>query len=396
MRMHLSRVIGLAFGVMVTSAASSLPAQGWHLSAQAGRIRSVLDPSAVAAKSLALGLRYDDPNAGLRISAGLPSNSTEALWGNVGGWKRLAPRFGGFRAGIDVVGNAFLTMDRANQSDLSAPGPLNPPGPPGVPGAPEPPLSTDRTGHALAGQVLPVVGYESARWQVHARAGLSRYAAEFSGQRLDRSVRLADVQVTLMPATSVAFVPTVQQYRAEGERTFTYAGVSAIAASGLGMAWGSIGQWAGDDDIGVPWSAGGRLRLHPLIALEVGARHDAFDPLYLQPAQTSWSMGLSLQLGGRARSVRPPVPAAYVDGRATIRLPVSASKTQPSIAGDFTDWKPVPMQRNGDHWSYVVPLAPGVYNYAFVTAGGEWFVPESVAGRKSDGMGGYVAVLVVR
>lgn len=393
MHMHPSRVIGVAVGVVITSVATSLPAQDWHVSAQAGRIRSVLDPSAAVSKTLALGLRYDDPNAGLRFSAGIPSNSTEALWGSLGGWKRVASRFGGFRAGIDVAGNAFLTMDRANQSDLSDPLPLSPPGPRGVP---QPPLSANRAGHALAGQVLPVIGFEGARWQVHARAGVSRYAAEFSGQRLDRSVRLADLQVTLMPGSSVALVPTVQRFRAAGEPTFTYAGVSAIAAHSMGMAWGSIGQWSADNDIGTPWSAGGRLRLHPLIALEVGARHDVFDPLYLQPAQTSWSMGFSMRLGGRSRSVRPPVPAAYVDGRATIRLPVSASKTQPSIAGDFNDWKPVPMQRNGNDWTYVIAVAPGVYNYAFVTAAGEWFVPESVAGRKSDGMGGHVAVLVVR
>ena len=391
MRKHLSRGFALAIGVMVTNVASTLPAQEWHVSAQAGRIRSVLDPSSAASESFALGLRFDDPDAGLRVSAGIPRNASEALWSSVGGWKRLAPRFNGFRAGIDVAGNAFLTMDRS-QSDIPLPGPLDPPGPPG---APEPTLS-DRAGHALAGQALPVVGYESTRWQVHARAGLTRYAAQFGGQRFDRSVRLADFQATLMPANSIALVPTVQRFRADGEPTFTYAGVSAIAVSAIGMAWGGIGQWSGDDDIGTPWSAGGRLRLHPLIALEVGARHDAFDPLYLQPAQTSWNMGLSLRLGGRARSVRPPVPAAYVDGRATIRLPVAASKTQPSIAGDFNEWKPVPMQRNGDHWSYVVALRPGVYNYAFVTAAGEWFVPESVAGRKSDGMGGYVAVLVVR
>ncbi|HEY8485417.1 MAG TPA: hypothetical protein VIL13_12465 [Longimicrobiales bacterium] len=41
-------------------------------------------------------------------------------------------------------------------------------------------------------------------------------------------------------------------------------------------------------------------------------------------------------------------------------------------------------------------VAPGVYHYAFVTADGKWFVPESVPGRKDDGMGGHVAVLVVR
>ena len=388
MRRQLSRAIELAIGLIATNVTSPLPAQDWHLSAQAGRIRSVLDPASAASESFALGLRFDDPNAGLRVSAGIPGNSNEALWGSIGGWKRLAPRFGGFRAGIDVAGNAFLTMDRG-ESNIPVPGPLQPPGAPVAP-------SVDRTGHALAGQALPVVGYESPRWQVHARAGLSRYVSEFNAQRRDRSVRLADVQLTLMPASSVALVPVVQRYEADAGEASMYAGVSAIAASSVGMAWGSIGHWTSDDAIGTPWSAGGKLRLHPLVSLELGARHDAFDPLYLQPAQTSWSMGLSFKLGGRAHSVRPPVPAAYVDGRATIKLPVSASKQQPSIAGDFNDWKPAPMQRNGNHWSYVVSLAPGVYNYAFVTSGGEWFVPESVAGRKSDGMGGHVAVLVVR
>jgi hypothetical protein len=53
------------------------------------------------------------------------------------------------------------------------------------------------------------------------------------------------------------------------------------------------------------------------------------------------------------------------------------------------------MQRRGDAWVYSVTLEPGTYNYAFVDAQGEWFVPEKHPGRKSDGMGGVVAVLVV-
>jgi len=38
---------------------------------------------------------------------------------------------------------------------------------------------------------------------------------------------------------------------------------------------------------------------------------------------------------------------------------------------------------------------PGVYHYTFRSATGEWFVPVSTAGRRDDGMGGFVAVLVV-
>jgi len=105
---------------------------------------------------------------------------------------------------------------------------------------------------------------------------------------------------------------------------------------------------------------------------------------------------MSVLVSGRARPITAPVPAAYVNGRATIRLPVSAASTRPSIAGDFNGWKPVLMEREGDHWAYTLALPRGVYNYAFVAADGTWFVPENVPGRKGDGMGGHVAVLVVR
>ena len=53
------------------------------------------------------------------------------------------------------------------------------------------------------------------------------------------------------------------------------------------------------------------------------------------------------------------------------------------------------MQRSGEHWTFTVALARGVYNYSFVNERGEWFVPVKYPGRKDDGMGGHVAVLVV-
>jgi hypothetical protein len=90
------------------------------------------------------------------------------------------------------------------------------------------------------------------------------------------------------------------------------------------------------------------------------------------------------------------VPAAYENGQATIELAAAHSATAPMIAGDFTNWQPRPMQRSGDSWIYRAALPPGVYNFSFVDAQGKWFVPEAYPGRKADGMGGVVAVLVVR
>ena len=53
------------------------------------------------------------------------------------------------------------------------------------------------------------------------------------------------------------------------------------------------------------------------------------------------------------------------------------------------------MEREGGRWIWRARLAPGTYHYAFVAEDGTWFVPESVPGRRDDGMGGHVAVLVV-
>jgi hypothetical protein len=100
---------------------------------------------------------------------------------------------------------------------------------------------------------------------------------------------------------------------------------------------------------------------------------------------------------GRSRTPpAAPVPADYENGTATIRVPASLFSSPPRVAGDFNGWKPAPMERAGASWSYSVVTAPGVYNYAFVAPDGTWYVPDGVPGRKDDGMGGQVAVLVIR
>jgi hypothetical protein len=383
MRTHLFRA-GLAALLGVATSVAPLSAQEWRASAQAGRISSALDPA--PSESFALGLRYDDPTTALSLTGGLPIRSDNPLSAGASAWKRLSVRRHSLLAGLDLSGSAFLAVDRTEQPATRLPGPFDPPSP----------VPVDRSGHAFAGQAMPVLGYEGVDVQVHARAGVSRYAATFGDQRSDRSVRLADLQLTVTPTSSLAIVPVVRRYQASGEAAAVFAGVSAVTASTLGSLWASVGQWTAGPGAGTPWSVGGRLRLHPLVSLDAAVRRDTFDPLYLQPAQTSWSIGLSVLVSGRPRPVAPPVPAAYVNGRATIRLPLSAASTRPSIAGDFNAWKPAPMEREGDHWTYTVAVPRGVYNYAFVDADGTWFVPEGVPGRKDDGMGGHVAVLVVR
>jgi hypothetical protein len=90
-----------------------------------------------------------------------------------------------------------------------------------------------------------------------------------------------------------------------------------------------------------------------------------------------------------------PLPVQSGSAPVMLRLPEGAAPGPVSVAGDFTDWKPVAMRLNGREWEFATRLEPGVYHYAFVDARGNWFVPEGTPGRKPDGMGGWVAVLIV-
>ena len=382
--------MGMRLTLLIACAAGGTPvfAQQWSVTAHGGQMRSTLDP-ADATASIAAGLQYVASTAGFRLATGIPTSSVESLWAGAAGWKRAALRHGGFIVGVDLAGNAFLTRDRSARTGPNTP--------PFIPGPFTPPLEgvADRSGHALAGQTLPVVGYEGGMFQLHARAGVSHYRASFGDLDTDRTVRLADAQVTIMPSASLALIPVVRRYDTDSEDATTYAGASAVFAHRLGSVWGSLGHWMESDNTTGPWAIGASLKVLDRMTVEASARRDTFDPLYMQPPQTSWNVGLTIQVGGRVGPPRPPVPAEYVDGRATIRLPLSAAPSAPSIAGDFNGWKPQPMERTDDNWTFTVRLEPGVYNYAFVAADGTWFVPEDVPGRKDDGMGGHVAVLVV-
>lgn len=400
MRAPNRRHAGLALTLLAVSTIPTPPvvAQEWHVGAQGGWIRSSLDPSAEAVGSISAGLRYEAPRTAFRLVGGVPTVRDEPLWGSASLWQRLATRGGrGFLAGLDLSGVGFVAHDRqAAATPAPVPGNgggiLNP-SPPQSP--PQPLAEPDRSGQALAVQALPLVGYEGRDVQLHARGGVSHFAARFGDTRLDRTVVLADLQLTLLPTRSVALVPAVRHYRPEEEPGVTYSAMTVIAASARTRLSGSVGHWSGVSGTGTPWAVGARLRVGPRVSLEVAARHDAFDPLHLQPAQTSGSAGVSIQIGGRTGPPPLPIPAAYANGLATLELPAKLTNSPPSIAGDFTNWKPVPMERHDKVWRYTLRLPPGVYRYAFVDASGRWFVPEGVPGRRDDGMGGHVAVVVV-
>ena len=85
-----------------------------------------------------------------------------------------------------------------------------------------------------------------------------------------------------------------------------------------------------------------------------------------------------------AQVAAPAAPPVYVQ----FRIAVPNARTV-SLAGTFTGWKPaVALQRGDDgEWTALVPLRPGVHDYAFVVDGERW-VPDPNAPQVDDSFGG--------
>ena len=376
--------------VAVAVTGSPLAAQQWALDAHSGRIRSSLDPSANVSETVVAGIGYQDAAAAFRLSAGFPTAADASSWGAVSVYKRLAEHSRGFTSGLDLTGDGFLF--RQHTTTTLGGGFLNP----------VRQSTTATTGNAVSASALPVIGFERGPVQIEARAGVSYYAAGVEAQRVSRTLGLGELQVTLQPSPSVAIAPILRRFQGGNEGASTFAGASGVLAQGPASVWASAGHWTQSVDTTsgarMTWGMGASIRAGARATFDASVRHDAFDPVSLAPSQTSWSIGLSLALGSIRRPPAAPVPAAYRGGNATIEVPVAAvaAGDTPSVAGDFNHWTPAPMRREGAFWTLTLPVAPGVYNYSFVSARGDWFVPDGVPGRKDDGMGGQVAVLVVR
>ena len=358
-------------------------AQQWSVEAQAGRIRSALDPANGSYESVMLGARYDHINSQFRVSAGVPTAADQPFWGALNASHRIAFRPAGFLAGLDVAGSAFLLQGREERTEQINRGPFQPP---------QVVTTPAQSGYAGVMQAMPLLGIEGARVQLHVRGGISHYTSDIADQARDRTVKLADAQLTLLPTASLMLLPSVR-YVAADDGNYAYAGVTAAVGTGVVGVWGSAGGWTNIDSEPISWAVGANVNVHERVTLTTSARRDPFDPVYGTPAQDSWTVGMVVKLGDiPARRL----PAVVERGNAVIQLPVAQTTSPPRVAGDFNSWKPQPMQRSGSAWTYTVKLDPGVYNYAFVDDHGEWFVPAKHPGRKSDGMGGTVAVLVVR
>lgn len=342
--------------------------QGWSVDLSAGRI--VYDPASVnvATNSLVGTVRYDAPRGVWVYGASAPPlRDGETLWGAFGAGGRFLPSGRSetrrVDVGADVGAHGFLFRDAV----------------------------TVQTGRGVTFEAIPFASVAAGAGRVEFRGGWRGHSLSYGGVTQQRSVFETGARVSY--GSDVRLQGDVRWVHAS-EGMYPFAGGTLAVGNEPFRVWAQAGKWLSDELSDAAWGVGASMALGGQATLWTAVQQEAPDPLYWNASRRTWSVGVTRRLGAGAIPLAP-APRAE-DGAVWVRVEAAdAPGTQLSIAGDFNKWQPVPMRRQGSEWVIRLRLAPGVYHYAFRSAGGEWFVPPSVAGRRDDGMGGHVAVLVV-
>jgi hypothetical protein len=361
-RARASVVLG-ALAVLLTS--SDAGAQGLSVEASAGRVVYAPVSPDVGTSHVMGTVRYDTPR-GLSIAATAapPLGTDHHAWGAVGVGGRLLPsgsRTSRMAVGLDFGAHGLLFRD----SFVGAAG----------------------SGAIIS--ALPFVSVSSGPGTIELGGGWRGQTLSYAGVSERRSVY--EARARAIYSAGIRVEADARLVRAT-EGTYPFLGGTLYHGGTPLQVWVQAGRWLSTELDDVTWGAGVGVSLGNRVTLWANVRQDAPDPLYWNVARRSWGAGITRRFGRAAPARLPAVPA----GEVVIRLSaVDVSGKAVSIAGEFNGWQPVPMQRDGHDWVLRLRLAPGVYRYAFRSETGDWFVPASVVGRRDDGMGGHVAVLVV-
>lgn len=351
----------------VLSHVAAVRGQGWSADVSAGRLIYDAVSANVGTNNVIGSLRYDTRSETWVYGAvAAPFGEGGTFWGGGGAGGRVTLPSRGARAirvGADVGAHGYSFRDRV--ATLSG------------------------TGGTV--EALPFVRLTAGAGFVEGRGGWRGQTLSFAGVRENRGVFETGAHggygTTVRVEGDTRWVHT-------SEGTYPFVGATVAYVGTRVDVWGQIGKWLATDLDERSWAVGSAVSLGVRTSVWGSVRQEAPDPLYWNLTRRTWSVGLSQRLG-RVATPLAPSPRSQA-GTVLLRLSAAdAPAGAVAIGGDFNNWQPAPMQREGDDWVVRLPLAPGVYHYAFRSATGEWFVPPSTAGRRDDGMGGYVAVLVV-
>jgi hypothetical protein len=148
-------------------------------------------------------------------------------------------------------------------------------------------------------------------------------------------------------------------------------------------------------------TASGTLQLTERFALLATAGRQLADPLRGLPQADLITFSARVSLGPKPLPVmqRSAIARAevtpIVGGGGELVVSVFASDTMlVDVAGDFSEWRPVQMEREGAFWVARVRLPPGKYRVAVRSNLGPWRAPRNLA-RVRDDYGGEAGLVVI-
>lgn len=148
-------------------------------------------------------------------------------------------------------------------------------------------------------------------------------------------------------------------------------------------------------------SSSGILQVTERVAFTASVGRQLVDPLRGLPQAEVMTAALRVSLGRKPLPVmaRSEIARATVEpspgGGGELVVQVFAADTMVvEVAGDFSDWQPVPLVREGGLLVARVRLAPGKYRVAVRVNLGDWRAPRNLA-RVRDDYGGEAGIVVV-
>lgn len=179
--------------------------------------------------------------------------------------------------------------------------------------------------------------------------------------------------------------------------TFGGGTVAAVAPVGPANVFGSVQVQQTPDELELGYDAGVVARLSDRVQLIALLAHVPTDPLFGTRSGVGVSLGVSMRAGTVGATARPGIATVgpLTDGRRTVAFRVRDDADALQLAGSFSGWTPLPMERRGGVWTLDVAVEPGTYQFAFVRPDGTWFLPKDAPGVVDDGFGRSNATLVV-
>lgn len=145
----------------------------------------------------------------------------------------------------------------------------------------------------------------------------------------------------------------------------------------------------------------GTLQIADRVALVGSYGRQLADPLRGLPQAEVLTASVRISLGPKPLPVleRSLIARASIEplalGGGILEVRVFASDAlEIVIAGDFSEWRPIRMEREGTIWIARTRLPPGKYRVAVQVNGGEWRAPRNLA-RVRDDFGGEAGLVVI-